>query len=112
MSAPATFGVVAIDLPRVLAMRSERRRITYEGSVQGVGFRMTARRLASDHPVSGYVRNLDDGRVELVVEGETSALDCYLDAILREFGDMIHDIRTEDRTAADEPLAGFTIRYT
>ena len=92
-------------------MRIERRRVIYEGRVQGVGFRMTARRLASGFPVSGYVRNLADGRVELVVEGEPATLAAFLDAIHREFGDMIRDIRSRTRAGRGEPLAGFTIRY-
>jgi acylphosphatase len=92
-------------------MRIERRRITYEGRVQGVGFRMTARRLASGHPVSGYVRNLDDGRVELVIEGQTPDLSMFLESIHREFGDMIRDIQSVEGSTGGEPLAGFTIRY-
>jgi acylphosphatase len=92
-------------------MRIERRRITYEGRVQGVGFRMTARRLSSAYPVSGYVRNQDDGRVELVVEGEPEILNSYLQAVHREFGDMIRDFQEENEPIGEESLAGFTIRY-
>ncbi len=92
-------------------MRIERRKVTYEGRVQGVGFRMTARRLSSAFPVSGYVRNQDDGRVELVVEGEPEVVTSYLQSIRREFGDMIRDIREEPEQAGVESLAGFTIRY-
>jgi acylphosphatase len=47
-----------------------RRRVYYSGAVQGVGFRYTARSLARRHIVTGLVRNLPDGRVELIVEGE------------------------------------------
>ena len=83
----------------------------YTGRVQGVGFRMTSRRLSSAFPVSGYVRNLEDGRVELVVEGEPDALATYLHAVHREFGDMIRDIQEELEPPGDETLAGFTIRY-
>jgi acylphosphatase len=92
-------------------MRIERRRITYEGRVQGVGFRMTARRLSSAYPISGYVRNQDDGRVELVVEGDPETLASYLLAVHREFGDMIRDIREQNEPSGGESLAGFTIRY-
>ena len=42
----------------------------YEGRVQGVGFRYTARRIAAGFDVAGYVRNLADGRVELVASGD------------------------------------------
>lgn len=48
----------------------ERRTILYSGHVQGVGFRWTAARALEGLPVAGYVRNLRDGRVEIVLEGE------------------------------------------
>ena len=92
-------------------MTIERRRVLYEGRVQGVGFRMTARRLASSHPISGSVRNLHDGRVELVVEGDLPNLAAYLDAVHREFGNMIRDISVQRETPGSEPLEGFTILY-
>jgi acylphosphatase len=92
-------------------MTIERRRVLYEGRVQGVGFRMTVRRLASSHPISGTVRNLGDGRVELVIEGDSNDLAAYLDAIHREFGNMIRDITIETETPGSEPLAGFSIIY-
>lgn len=44
-------------------------RALYSGKVQGVGFRWTTRDLANGFEVSGTVRNLPDGRVELVVAG-------------------------------------------
>jgi acylphosphatase len=99
------------DLPRVLVMMIERRRITYAGRVQGVGFRMTARRLSSALPVSGYVRNQPDGRVEMVVEGEPEILSSYLQAVHHEFGDMIRDIDEVVEPPDGEPFVGFTIRY-
>jgi len=92
-------------------MMIERRRVSYDGRVQGVGFRMTARRLASGFDLSGFVRNLDDGRVELVAEGTPETLAAYLRAIRREFGDMIRDVREDPEPAGGEKLAGFTIRY-
>ncbi|HEX8198954.1 MAG TPA: acylphosphatase [Isosphaeraceae bacterium] len=91
-------------------MPTERRRVWYEGRVQGVGFRYTARRLAGGFPVSGYVRNLADGRVELLAEGDVADVAAFLDAIAREMGHFIRgvDSRTEP---SDEPLPrGFTIR--
>ena len=41
----------------------------YHGRVQGVGFRATTRCLATGFQVSGYVKNLDDGTVEVVASG-------------------------------------------
>lgn len=62
---------------------SERRRVFYSGRVQGVGFRFTAQRIAGGFAVTGWVRNLADGRVELLAEGERPELDAFL-ARLRE----------------------------
>jgi acylphosphatase len=72
---------------------------------------MTARRLSSSFPISGYVRNQEDGRVELVVEGEPEILASYLMAVHHEFGDMIRDIREVNEPSDGESLAGFTIKY-
>ncbi|NJO56551.1 MAG: acylphosphatase [Rhodospirillales bacterium] len=58
-----------------------RREVIYSGRVQGVGFRWNARHIARDFDVTGYVRNLDDGRVQLVAEGEPELLDLLLDRI-------------------------------
>jgi acylphosphatase len=55
--------------------------VFYEGRVQGVGFRYTARRVASGYDVAGYVRNLPDGRVELVASGEPEEVDEFLVAM-------------------------------
>lgn len=51
------------------------RRFLIGGRVQGVGFRMFTEATAAREGVHGYVRNLDDGRVEAVVEGEQASVD-------------------------------------
>lgn len=51
------------------------RRFYIEGLVQGVGYRYFAQRSAARHQVRGYVKNLDDGRVEVHVEAELKAVD-------------------------------------
>lgn len=45
------------------------RKVFISGEVQGVGYRFFAQRAAARHQVVGYVKNLDDGRVEVLVEG-------------------------------------------
>jgi len=50
-------------------MAVERRRILYSGAVQGVGFRWRTEYVLRGLPIAGYVKNLPDGRVELVLEG-------------------------------------------
>jgi len=51
--------------------------ICYSGRVQGVGFRYTARMVALGFEITGTVRNLSDGRVELVAEGERAELEAF-----------------------------------
>ncbi|MCE9591099.1 MAG: acylphosphatase [Planctomycetes bacterium] len=61
----------------------------FSGHVQGVGFRFTARRIALTYRVSGYVENLDDGRVLLVAEGEPDELDRFLGDLSDQMGRFI-----------------------
>jgi acylphosphatase len=51
------------------------RKFLISGEVQGVGFRFFAQRSAARHQVRGYVRNLDDGRVEALAEGPQKAVE-------------------------------------
>ncbi len=57
------------------------RQVFYEGRVQGVGFRFTVKQLARGYEVVGWVRNLDDGRVELQCGGERAEVEGFLQAI-------------------------------
>jgi acylphosphatase len=75
--------------------------VFFSGTVQGVGFRFTAERLARRFPVTGYVRNLEDGRVEVTAEGEEASLVEFLTAI-RNSGmkDYIRDVEAHWLDAA------------
>ena len=55
--------------------------IVYSGCVQGVGFRYTAKTVATGFEVAGIVRNLPDGRVALIAEGAREELEAFQDAI-------------------------------
>ena len=59
----------------------QRRQVLYSGHVQGVGFRYTTRSIARDYEVTGYVRNLPDGSVEVVAEGPVDQLDVFLEQV-------------------------------
>ena len=87
----------------------KRLHIYYAGSVQGVGFRFTVERTANSMGLSGWVRNLGDGRVETVVEGEETALEGFR----RKISDIFDGcIRQTDMTAdkATGEFGSFDIR--
>jgi acylphosphatase len=77
--------------------------VFYSGTVQGVGFRYTVRMLAGGFDVTGMVRNLPDGRVELLAEGCKDELSAFQQAI-RE-SELGHFIRREEVIWA-EPTGG------
>ncbi|MFZ4483729.1 MAG: acylphosphatase [Chthoniobacterales bacterium] len=83
--------------------------VFYEGRVQGVGFRYGTRRVAAGFDVAGYVRNLPDGRVELVASGEAAEVEAFLQA-LRE-SELAGHIGAEATAEIAPPacLKGFTI---
>ncbi len=93
-----------------VTMPIERRRVVYRGRVQGVGFRATVRRLAGGFGVSGTVRNLDDGGVEVLAEGEAGEVSAFLAAIAAEMGGKIRGVDDASEPPADPPLSGFAIR--
>ena len=53
------------------------RRFFISGDVQGVGYRFFAQRAAARHQVVGYVKNLDDGRVEVLAEGPAPSVEAF-----------------------------------
>jgi len=79
-----------------------RKHMYYSGGVQGVGFRYTARSLARDANVTGFVKNLSDGRVELVVEGEAAIVGQYLADVAAAMGQYIGRAETIDETPTEE----------
>jgi acylphosphatase len=83
-------------------------RVYYSGRVQGVGFRHTTRGLAKGFPVSGFVRNLSDGRVEVVAEGAAADVDAFLTALAGTMVDYIDRQSVEDMPA--QGFQGFVIR--
>ena len=88
----------------------ERREIHYRGRVQGVGFRYTAQRIASRLAVTGYVKNLPDGRVLLVAEGEPDELDRLMAVVRAELGRYITDTG-QSVGPANGQFSGFEIHF-
>ena len=88
-----------------------RRTVHFAGRVQGVGFRYTTESLAADFPeVRGYVRNLADGRVELVMEGADDQMDELVKAIQKRMDGLIHKTAAETSPATGE-FKQFSIRH-
>jgi acylphosphatase len=58
------------------------RKFFISGVVQGVGYRFFAQRAAARHQVLGYVRNLEDGRVEALAEGKDEAVEGFKNDLL------------------------------
>lgn len=93
-----------------MAEATQRREVLYSGTVQGVGFRYTARMLAMRFAVRGFVKNLRGGEVQLVVEGEPDEVQRFLDAVRAEMGHYI--AHAEEKTCpATGRFAGFEVRF-
>ena len=88
----------------------ERRDIHFSGRVQGVGFRYNTREIAKRFPVTGFVKNLTDGRVQMLVEGEATDLDEVLDRIQQRMDGFIRDTDIKRGTPKGE-FDVFEIRY-
>ena len=86
-----------------------RYRVLISGRVQGVFFRDTCRRMAEQHGVSGWVRNLPDGRVEAVFEGAAADVGQLVDWSRR--GPRSAEV-ADVRVAAEPPegISGFQVR--
>jgi acylphosphatase len=84
------------------------RLVTFWGGVQGVGFRATAAAIARRHPVRGWVRNLPDGRVEMLVDGDEDAIQGFIAAVRARMAHHIDKLTVEEH-AVSEPLEGFHI---
>ncbi|MGD0898009.1 MAG: acylphosphatase [Thermoguttaceae bacterium] len=89
---------------------AQQQEVLFSGDVQGVGFRYTARSIARGFDVTGFVRNLSDGRVQVVVEGTQAELRAFLGALRQE---MRHHISSEEEVSrsASGRFRGFEVRF-
>jgi acylphosphatase len=69
------------------------REITFTGRVQGVGFRFTARRAAGRRQLTGYVRNMPNGSVEMVAQGQPKEVDDCIQDIKEYFSGYIKETK-------------------
>lgn len=90
-------------------MNRQRVQVFYSGHVQGVGFRYAVKSLARGFEVTGTVKNLSDGRVELVAEGTKEELEAFQQAIREsEVGGFVRDQQMSWQPA-NGALRGFEI---
>jgi acylphosphatase len=87
-----------------------RRTVYFSGRVQGVGFRYTARNVALQYDVVGYVRNLSDGRVELVLEGTPAETERVVDCISRKMSGFVRGVSNQVSPSTGE-FDHFTIKH-
>ncbi len=83
--------------------------VFYSGHVQGVGFRYTVKAVAAGFEITGFVRNLPDGQVELIAEGVKDELDAFRKAISES--ELAHFIRDQQVSWTDskQEFRGFEI---
>lgn len=71
--------------------------IIFKGHVQGVGFRYTSYRAANKSQLTGWVRNLPDGSVEMLAQGQAQDIDDCINDIQESFGGYIHETQVNEQ---------------
>lgn len=77
-------------------MRTTAKRIIFIGRVQGVGFRFTAHRIANRHFLTGFVRNLANGTVEMLAQGELQEINACIAEIEETFARYVTETKITD----------------
>ncbi len=85
--------------------------VNFSGRVQGVGFRYTAQRIANRYELAGYVKNMPDGSVEMLLQGPGEDIDQCLDDIGETFGGYIRDRRVNKVPVNDKYSSDFEIAF-
>jgi acylphosphatase len=91
-----------VDTPSNNRATPVRRTVYFSGRVQGVGFRYTTEAVAARFAVTGFVRNLRDGRVELVAEGSPAELNRFQSAVEEAMRGCIKEANASDTLATGE----------
>lgn len=88
----------------------QRVEVIYAGDVHGVGFRFTARYVASRLGLCGFVKNIHDGTVLAVAEGEKKKLESFVGELTKEMSSYIRDSRVKWSSPTGE-FSSFEIRF-
>jgi acylphosphatase len=89
-------------------MAETARHIFFAGSVQGVGFRFTAQSVAKRYDLTGFVRNNHDGKVEMLIQGQTEDIEDCLSDLQETFA--INDFESE-QVEPDPSYSDFRIKF-
>ncbi len=84
--------------------------IFFSGRVQGVGFRFTSRQVAQRYDVSGWVKNLPNGAVEMIVEGPSDQLRKYVADVSESTHGHVADMQMT-KSAATGEFSGMEIHH-
>jgi acylphosphatase len=113
-TAPQTPTAIPTTQPTATMAKSakkiEFRTILFSGNVQGVGFRATVVDLSRNLDLAGEVKNLSDGRVELLIEGPPADIDRLLARLREHFGDFIRRV-DQDVSAPRGLQPGVRVTY-
>ena len=92
-------------------MQKARLHLNFSGAVQGVGFRFTVRKIANRYEVTGFVKNLPNGDVEVVTEGDREVVESFISAIYSSsLSGYIRNVKKESSPATGE-YSGFNIKF-
>ena len=86
------------------------KQVIFRGHVQGVGFRYTTRQVAACYDVTGFVRNLPDGTVEMLIQGPAQEVDNCIREVQESFAGYIRDTRIE-QAACNPRYTDFRVTF-
>ena len=91
-------------------MNQTSKHLVFSGRVQGVGFRYTANSIARRHELTGFVRNLPNGTVEMLAQGRAKAVDACVEDIEEYFAGYITDVKANE-APVDPQYTDFRITF-
>jgi acylphosphatase len=92
-------------------MRVKEKHLLFSGRVQGVGFRHFTKVNAKELNITGWVRNLSDGRVEVLLQGEESTLNTMVSRLKKgPRSAVVENLTTDRETETDEPHQTFFVK--
>ena len=81
----------AVQAGNISFMAETAKHVIFKGRVQGVGFRWTVHRIVLGYDLTGFVKNLPDGTVEMLAQGDVKEIQSCLNDIADSFGGYIRD---------------------